>query len=132
VLVGLGLLSAGVRVDDLPIPLRIVIVLAAIALLAPVRHRLSPGAWLADGPRSLGRHALSAGLFMLWCVLLIAVGTALGEAVTAALHVPGLAIGSLGSYALGDVIADYCMSAQFTSVEPASDDAADCATPNGA
>jgi len=130
VLVGLGALSAGLRLDDLQIPVRIVIVVVAIALLAPVRRRLAPEAWLSDGPRSPGRHVLSASLFVLWIVLLIASGAALGEWVVAALLVPGLAIGFVGSYALADVIADYCMSPQFTNVEPAADDAVEPAHPS--
>jgi hypothetical protein len=129
--VGPGVLSVGFRLDDLQIPVRIVVVVAAIALLAPVRHRLSPEAWISDGPRSPGRHALSAGLFVLWIVLLIASGALLGEWVVVALLVPGLAVGFVGSYALGDAIADYCMSPQFTSMEPASDDVTGVPAPLG-
>lgn len=124
-LVGLGALSAGLKGDDLAIPLRIGAVLLAIALLAPVRHRLSLAAWLTDRPRSLGRHVLSACLFMVWIAVLIAIGSALGRMVLAALLLPGLAIGFIGSWTAADVIADYCMSPQFTAVEPAGDDAAE-------
>jgi hypothetical protein len=128
VLVCLGALSAGVYHADVPVPVRIAVVLVA-TLLAPVRRRLSPDAWLADGPRSPGRHALSVLLVVPWVVLLVAAGTALGEVVAAAVVLPGLAIGFVVSYALGDVIADYLMSAQFTSTDSAGDDAPETAGP---
>jgi hypothetical protein len=62
---------------------------------------------------------------------MIGVGGVLGDVPAAVLVLPGIAIGYVGSYALGDLIADDLMSARFTSIEPARDDAAARPGPSG-
>jgi hypothetical protein len=128
-LAGMAALSVAGKPDLLPLPWRIAMAVLGIAVLWPVRSRLAPEAWLTDGPRSRSRHALSAGLMLPWFVLMIGVGEllrdAFGDVAAAATILPGIAIGFIGSYALGDRIADYLMSPQFTGPAQVSEAAAE-------